>query len=164
VPETSGVSLPTDHPAVRRYAAPPDEGPEVDLPRGDVTEGVVRVGDTVRRPHQPQSLAVATYLDHLERVGFAGAPRYLGRDDAGRDVLTFLPGDVPGDPAEAWAADEDLLVSVGELLRRPARGLGGGSWSRPVSRRRQGRSGGATSCRCRSRCPTRRRSSCRTAT
>ena len=105
-------------PLARRYQAPPGEGPEVQLPRGDVTEGVVRVGDTVRRPHQPQSLAVAAYLDHLERVGFEGAPRYLGRDEAGRDVLTFLPGDVPGDPPEAWAAAEDLLVSVGELVRR----------------------------------------------
>jgi hypothetical protein len=108
----------TTAPAARRYLAPGDEGPEVELPRGDVTVGVVRVGDTVRRPHQAQSLAVAAYLDHLERVGFEGAPRYLGRDDAGRDVLTFLPGDVPGDPPEAWAAAEDLLVSVGELLRR----------------------------------------------
>ena len=105
-------------PAARRYTAAADEGPEVELPRGDVTEGVVRVGGTVRRPHQPQSLAVAAYLDHLERVGFDGSPRYLGRDDAGRDVLTFVEGDVPGDPAEPWAADEDLLAGVGDLVRR----------------------------------------------
>jgi hypothetical protein len=105
-------------PALRRYAAPPDEGPEVELPRGDDTEGVVRVGGTVRRPHQPQSLAVAAYLDHLERAGFDGSPRYLGRDDAGRDVLSYVEGDVPGDPAEAWAADEGLLASVGRLVRR----------------------------------------------
>src|SRR4051794_39073067 len=53
---------------------------EVALPKGDVTEGVVRVGDTVRRPHQPQSSAVAGYLDHLASAGFAASPRYLGRD------------------------------------------------------------------------------------
>ena len=105
-------------PAARRYPGAPDEGPEIELPRGDVTEGVVRVGGTVRRPHQPQSLAVAAYLDHLERVGFEGSPRYLGRDDAGRDVLTFVEGDVPGDPPEPWAADEGLLASVGALVRR----------------------------------------------
>lgn len=103
-------------PAARRYA---DTGePEVELPRGDVTEGVVRVGGTVRRPAQPQSLAVAGYLDHLERAGFDGAPRFLGRDGAGRDVLTFLQGDVAGDPPERWATTDELLVSVAELLRR----------------------------------------------
>jgi len=105
-------------PAARRYAGNVDEGREIELPRGDVTEGVVRVGDTVRRPPQPQSFAVAAYLDHLERAGFEGSPRYLGRDDAGRDVLTFIAGDVAGDPPEPWAADEGLLASVGALVRR----------------------------------------------
>jgi hypothetical protein len=71
------------------------------------TEGVVRVGDTVRRPHHPQSYAIAAYLDHLERQGFQGAPRYLGRDSSGRDVLTFIEGDVAG-------ASE----GVGDLIRR----------------------------------------------
>jgi Ser/Thr protein kinase RdoA (MazF antagonist) len=102
--------------AARLYTGP--GGVPVELPRGDVTEGVVRVGTTVRRPHQPQSLAVAGYLDHLQRRGFDGAPRYLGRDGEGRDVLTFLPGAVAGDPPEEWAADPLLLRSVGALLRR----------------------------------------------
>jgi Ser/Thr protein kinase RdoA (MazF antagonist) len=88
------------------------------LPKGDVTDGVVRIGTTVRRPHQPTSLAVAHYLDHLQRVGFGAAPRYLGRDDVGRDVLTYLEGDVAGSPPQAWAADDGLLAEVGRLLRR----------------------------------------------
>jgi len=92
-----------------------DEQP---LPRGDVTDGVVRVGHTVRRPHQPQSPAVAAYLDHLEAVGFDGSPRYLGRDAQGRDTLSYLPGDVAGDPPQAWAADPDVLASVALLVRR----------------------------------------------
>ncbi len=91
---------------------------EVQLPRGDVTEGVVRIGDTVRRPHQPQSGAVAGYLAHLEKVGFDASPRYLGRDRRGRDVLTYLDGAVAGDPPDPWAADDDLLASVGLLVRR----------------------------------------------
>ena len=106
----------TEPPSTRRYRAQAGT-PEKALPKGDVTEGVVRVGDTVRRPHQAQSLAVAGYLDHLQWVGFAGAPRFLGRDDQGRDVLTFLDGDVPGDPPEAWAADDAVLASVATLLR-----------------------------------------------
>jgi Ser/Thr protein kinase RdoA (MazF antagonist) len=99
------------------YEELPGEADEVELPRGDVTEGVVRVGSTVRRPVQPQSAAVADYLQHLEGAGFAGAPRFLGRDRAGRDVLDFLAGEVAGDPPQPWAADDELLVSVGRLLR-----------------------------------------------
>jgi hypothetical protein len=93
------------------------DGPEIVLPSGDVTEGVVRVGGTVRRPHQATSAAVAAYLNHLESVGFDGAPRYLGRDEQGRDVLSFLDGTVAGDPVEAWAAADGVLPSVGRLVR-----------------------------------------------
>jgi hypothetical protein len=102
---------------VRVFIESGDEA-EVELPRGDVTEGVVRVGDTVRRPHQPHSEAVAAYLDHLAASGFDESPRYLGRDASGRDVLTYLPGDVAGDPPQAWAADDRLLASVAALVRR----------------------------------------------
>jgi aminoglycoside phosphotransferase len=88
------------------------------MPAGDVTDGVVRVGGTIRRPHQPQSLAVAGYLDWLEEAGFEGSPRFLGRDDQGRDVLTFVPGQCAGALPEAWAQSADLLASVGRLVRR----------------------------------------------
>lgn len=91
--------------------------PEIALPAGDVTVGVVRVGDTVRRPHQPTSPRVAEYLGWLERAGFDRAPRWLGRDDRGRDVLTFLAGDVPGDRVPAWAAADGLLPGVARLTR-----------------------------------------------
>jgi hypothetical protein len=94
------------------------DGPEIELPAGDVTAGVVRIGDTVRRPHQDSSERVAGYLRHLEAVGFDGAPRYLGIDAQGRDVLTYLAGDVPGAPVDAWAAADEVLPGVARLLRR----------------------------------------------
>lgn len=94
------------------------DGPEFELPRGDVTEGVVRIGDTVRRPHQPTSDFVEAYLRHLEAAGFDGAPRWLGRDERGRDVLTFLEGRVPGSPVDEWATRDDVLPGVASLLRR----------------------------------------------
>jgi hypothetical protein len=115
---------------------------EVELPRGDVTEGVVRVGDTVRRPHSDASEGVAGYLAHLESVGFDRAPRYLGRDDKGRDILTFLSGDVPGDNnPPAWATSTTALASVARLTRalhdasagyRPARPIRPRDPSRPT--------------------------------
>ncbi len=110
-----------DRPPVeaRVYVPAPGEASDVELmPAGDVTEGVVRVGGTIRRPHQPQSLAVAAYLDWLEDAGFDGSPRFLGRDGDGRDVLTFLPGRCAGPVPEAWVQSEDLLASVARLLRR----------------------------------------------
>lgn len=90
---------------------------EIPLPGGDVTEGVVRVGDTVRRPTGPHSPLVHAVLDHLESVGFPGAPRFLGFDDQGREVLTFVEGEVAGRPYPDWIADEDRLVSLARLVR-----------------------------------------------
>lgn len=110
-----------DRPPVesRVYVPAPGEASDVELmPAGDVTDGVVRVGGTIRRPHQPQSLAVAGYLDWLEDAGFAGSPRFLGRDTEGRDVLTFVPGQCAGAAPEPWAQSEELLVSVAQLVRR----------------------------------------------
>jgi hypothetical protein len=91
--------------------------PEVPLAGGDVTEGVVRVGDTVRRPRGPNAPLIHALLEHLEQVGFSGAPRFLGIDGAGREVLTFIEGEVAGRPRPPWIADEDRLASVGRLVR-----------------------------------------------
>jgi len=65
---------------------------EIPLLGGWVNVGVVRVGDTVRRPIGPNSPFVHELLDHLERVGFDSAPRFLGIDDLGREIVSFLPG------------------------------------------------------------------------
>ncbi|XAS64211.1 phosphotransferase [Micrococcaceae bacterium Sec5.8] len=105
--------------ASRVYVPAAGEASDVEqMPAGDVTEGVVRVGGTIRRPHQRQSLAVAAYLDWLEDAGFAGSPRFLGRDAEGRDALTFLPGQCAGAVPELWVQSEELLASVAQLLRR----------------------------------------------
>ncbi|MFB9628622.1 phosphotransferase [Nonomuraea helvata] len=65
---------------------------EVPLQGGDVTDGVVRVGDTVRRPASTSTPAVHALLRHLEAAGFEGAPRVLGMDALGREILTYVPG------------------------------------------------------------------------
>jgi hypothetical protein len=96
-----------------------DDGsePEIPLPGGDVTEGVVRVGNTVRRPVQANSPLVHALLKHLEKSGFGGAPRFLGIDAKGREVLTYIDGEVAGRPRPGWIADEDRLKSVARLVR-----------------------------------------------
>jgi hypothetical protein len=99
-----------------QWAGAPGQA-EIPLPGGDVTEGVVRVGDTVRRPVGPHSPLVHALLGHLESIGFAGAPRFLGIDGSGREVLSFVDGEVAGRPRPDWIADEGRLASVGRLVR-----------------------------------------------
>ena len=79
---------------------------------------VTRVGDTVRRPRGPRSAATWALLDHLERAGFDGAPRFFGVDDRGREILSFLPGKAAIEPHQDWALTDEALVSVAALLRR----------------------------------------------
>src|SRR3954454_24031204 len=54
----------------------------------------VRTGDTVHRTSYAWSPAVLDLLQHVEREGFEGAPRALGFDDQGREVLAFIDGEV----------------------------------------------------------------------
>ncbi|MCX4481786.1 hypothetical protein OOK44_36025 [Streptomyces cellulosae] len=88
-----------------------DEEP---LSGGRITPGVVRAGDTVRRPTTPASPFVAQLLGHLQRQGFTGAPRHLGIDEAGRDVLSHLPGWVPA-RFQRWS--DIQVAAAGALLR-----------------------------------------------
>src|SRR5688572_13902241 len=75
---------------------------------------VVRVGDTVRRTQNPNSPAIHALLRHLEAQGFAGAPRLLGIDAQGREVLSFLPGTVSIGP-DTWS--DAAAHAAGLLLR-----------------------------------------------
>jgi hypothetical protein len=78
---------------------------------------VVRVGDTVRRPASTFTDAIFALFEHLHDVGFDGVPRPLGRDDRGREVLTFIEGDVPIPPFPAWSMSDAALASVARLQR-----------------------------------------------
>jgi hypothetical protein len=81
------------------------------------TPGIVRIGDTVRRPLRPFSLTVQAYLAHLRDTGFAGAPLPLGVDEQGREVLSFVPGDVARWLPPEETAGEKVLVALARLIR-----------------------------------------------
>jgi hypothetical protein len=87
---------------------------EVPLSGGRITPGVVRVGRTVRRPATASSSFVAELLGDLEREGFTGAPRHLGFDTAGREILSYLPGWVPS-RFQRWT--DPQVAAAGSLLR-----------------------------------------------
>jgi hypothetical protein len=116
---------------VRAYEG--DDGEvEVPLVGGDVTEGLVRVGATIRRPALESSAAVQLLLAELEAAGFHRAPRHLGVDSHGRHVLSFIEGEVAGRPWPAWVADPERAASVAHLVRQyddVAMGIGLPEWS-----------------------------------
>jgi hypothetical protein len=90
---------------------------ETPLAGGWVTSGVVRVGDTVRRPPGLRAPFVHRLLAHLEESGFEAAPRFLGTDEKGRDIFTFIEGDVPSDCRSIVWGDSQLEAAT-TLLRR----------------------------------------------
>ncbi|OAR27683.1 hypothetical protein A8W25_01805 [Streptomyces sp. ERV7] len=87
---------------------------------GGRTVGAVRIGDAVHRAAQPWTPAVHAVLRHLESVGFDGAPRVLGTDGQGREILTHLAGETAGEelPWPAWVYSDAALRSVGRWARQ----------------------------------------------
>lgn len=91
-----------------------DAAVEVPLQGGHDSGQVTRIGCTVRRAVRPWTPAVHAVLRHLESVGFAGAPRVLGVDTAGREILTYIDG---LDGRQARCYSEAALSQVGEMIR-----------------------------------------------
>jgi hypothetical protein len=88
---------------------------EVPLLDGMSTPGVVRVGDTVRRPMGSNADYVHELLLHLEQCGFEGAPRYLGVDEKGREKLSFIEGFAP--PHNGFELTEEGVRAGARLVR-----------------------------------------------
>jgi hypothetical protein len=77
---------------------------------------VARSGGLVIRETGPWSRSVHSLLRHLHEVGFTEAPRVVGDgfDDQGREVLTYIEGEVIN-PAP-WS--DDAMHDLGGLIRR----------------------------------------------
>jgi len=89
------------------------------LLRGGYRTPVERVGDTVLRSPGARAAYVHVLLEFLEGRGWTGAPRFLGMDDTGREVMSYLPGHVawhiPTQPADVWSPAS--LAQGAALLR-----------------------------------------------
>jgi hypothetical protein len=86
---------------------------EQTLTGGDLTD-LARIGNTVHRSIGPWSPAVHQLLRHFENVGFDGAPRFLGLDDEGREILSFVEGEAALAPVPAT---DEVVSEIGLLLR-----------------------------------------------
>lgn len=91
---------------------------EEEFTGGNVNQ-VVRIGETVRRHAKPNPY-VHELLLHLEKIGYDPAPRFLGIDEQGREMLSYLEGIVPGNDypeIEEYMWSDASLIEIAKLLR-----------------------------------------------
>jgi hypothetical protein len=88
------------------------------LPGGFINT-VIRIGDTARRTPPASADFVERLLRHFESHDWTGAPRYVGIDEQGRQILQYLEGRVP------WQAHQQaefetppILAAVATLVRQ----------------------------------------------
>ncbi|WP_371414479.1 phosphotransferase [Jeotgalibacillus sp. R-1-5s-1] len=89
---------------------------EEKLSGGNVSS-VYRAGNTVRRSLKPESSKVHQLLRHLEKKEFTQAPRFLGMDEKGREVLTFIEGEAGNYPLKSYMWSDETLVGIARMLR-----------------------------------------------
>jgi Phosphotransferase enzyme family len=85
---------------------------------GGFVNDVVRIDETVRRPVGERAPFVHALLRWLDEQGWAGAPRFLGIDEWGREILSFIAGEAAWAPAlRAAVSSEVALIRVAGLVR-----------------------------------------------
>lgn len=94
----------------------PNHESEEMLTGGNVSS-VYRLGNTVRRELKPASPLIHKLLKHLEHKGFKYAPRFLGIDEQGREILSFIEGEAGHYPLKEFMWSDDVLKEIAKMLR-----------------------------------------------
>ncbi|MFB1082595.1 phosphotransferase enzyme family protein [Jeotgalibacillus sp. JSM ZJ347] len=89
---------------------------ESELTGGNISK-VMRSGDTVRREVKDGSERVHKLLLHLESKGYPYSPRFLGIDNQGREILTFIEGETGNYPAKTYMWSDENLKRIAAILR-----------------------------------------------
>jgi tRNA A-37 threonylcarbamoyl transferase component Bud32 len=90
-----------------------EDGAEESLTGGNASAGVVRIGETVRKPWLPSTERTVAYMLALRDRGI-DLPEPHGMDDEGRLAFDYVPGDLA---MEREPLDHALLRRVGALVR-----------------------------------------------
>ena len=94
----------------------PNRSNEELLTGGNVTK-VYKSGHTVRRELTPNSKKIHALLQHLEHKGYEYAPKYLGIDEKGREILSFIEGEAGHYPLKKYMWSDDALQEIAKMLR-----------------------------------------------
>ncbi len=89
---------------------------ELNLIGGNVSQ-VYRIGDTVRRDLKPESARIHKLLKHLAKKGFHYAPEFLGIDEKGREILTYIAGEAGNYPLKSYMRSDEALQRIAKILR-----------------------------------------------
>ncbi len=95
------------------FAVTREDLDEESLSGGNASASVVRIGDTVRKPWLPSTERTVAYMLSLRERGI-DVPEPRGRDDEGRLVLDYVPGELAMDREPL---DAPLLRRIGSLVR-----------------------------------------------
>ncbi|WP_026906992.1 aminoglycoside phosphotransferase family protein [Paucisalibacillus globulus] len=79
---------------------------------------VYRLGDTVRRNLKADSPQIHKLLKHLENKDFNYAPKLLGIDGIGREILTFIEGEAGNYPLKEYMWSNNVLIEIAKMLRQ----------------------------------------------
>lgn len=90
---------------------------EEEILTGGHMNTVVRIGDTVRRPAGAWTPTVHRLLCHARERGVSWVPVPRGYDEVGREVLSFISGDVPHEMPN-WVWSPIVLTDVARALRQ----------------------------------------------
>jgi thiamine kinase-like enzyme len=85
--------------------------------KGGRENKIARSGATVHRPSGHWSKSVHALLNHLRKVGFLNAPKPLGFDEKGNEILTYISGEVSNYPLSKTASSNEALITGAQLLR-----------------------------------------------
>lgn len=143
---TQAATRVRSEPSREEHATTPDAGRNQEQRlTGGTRPGVVRVGDSVRRPAGRHTPTIDALLRHLGSVDFP-APRPLGTDELGRQILTWLPGTTTWDEHACFWGSIERVRQAAALIRRlhealdtfqpPRDATWPGGWGRIVGPRR----------------------------
>ncbi|MDN7240949.1 phosphotransferase [Planococcus sp. N028] len=83
---------------------------------GGNASNVYRSENTVRRELKPESFRIHKLLKHLENKGFNYAPKYLGIDEKGREILSFIKGEAGNYPLKNYMRSDEVLKEIAKML------------------------------------------------
>lgn len=86
------------------------------LTGGNVSK-VFRSGDTVWRELKPTSYKIQKLLNQLENKGYSYAPKFLGIDEKGGKILSYIEGEASNYPLKEYMWSDNVLIELAKMLR-----------------------------------------------